>query len=61
MRERVWGSPNSDEGTYTVVLCIYKYFVVCNMKTKQNLILRHIHNYVFGFIVDKKPANRTSN
>ncbi len=21
------GSPNSDEGTYTVVLCIYKYFV----------------------------------
>jgi hypothetical protein len=26
-RERGWGSPNSDEGTYTVVLCIYKYFV----------------------------------
>jgi hypothetical protein len=30
LRERGWGSPkkNSDEGTYTVVLCIYKYFVV---------------------------------
>ncbi len=22
-----WGSPNSNEGTYTVVLYIYKYFV----------------------------------
>jgi hypothetical protein len=27
LRERGWGSPISDEGTYTVVLCIYKYFV----------------------------------
>jgi hypothetical protein len=27
-RERGWESPNSDEGTYTVVLCIYTYFVV---------------------------------
>ncbi len=26
-RERGWESPNSDEGTYSVVLCIYKYFV----------------------------------
>ncbi len=23
-----WGSPSSDEGTYTVVLCIYKYFAI---------------------------------
>jgi hypothetical protein len=23
-----WGSPNSNEGTYTVVLYIYKYFVI---------------------------------
>ncbi len=30
MRERGWGSPNSDEGTYTVVLIytVYKYFVM---------------------------------
>jgi len=28
LRERGWGNPNSDEGTYTVVLRIYKYFVV---------------------------------
>ncbi len=28
MPKRGWGSPNSDEGTYTVVLCKYKYFVV---------------------------------
>jgi hypothetical protein len=27
-RERGWESPNSDEGTYTVVLFIYMYFVV---------------------------------
>jgi hypothetical protein len=27
-RERGWKSPNSDEGTYTVVLFIYTYFVV---------------------------------
>ncbi len=27
MRKRALGSPNSDEGTYTVVLYIYKYFV----------------------------------
>jgi hypothetical protein len=26
--ERGWRSPNSDEGTCTVGLCIYKYFVV---------------------------------
>jgi hypothetical protein len=26
-RERVWESPNSDEGTYTVVLFIYMYFL----------------------------------
>jgi len=27
LRERGWGSPNSDEGIYNVVLYIYKYFV----------------------------------
>jgi hypothetical protein len=27
-REREWESLNSDEGTYTVILCIYIYFVV---------------------------------
>jgi hypothetical protein len=26
-RERGWESPNSDEGTYTLVLCKYMYFV----------------------------------
>jgi hypothetical protein len=28
LRLKGWGSPNSNEGTYTVVLYIYKYFVV---------------------------------
>ncbi len=32
LRERGWGSPNSDEGTYTVVLCILK--VLCAMMYK---------------------------
>jgi hypothetical protein len=27
-REKGWESPNSDEGTYTVVLCKYMYFVI---------------------------------
>ncbi len=27
LRPKGWGSPNSNEGTYTVVLYIYKYFV----------------------------------
>jgi hypothetical protein len=30
-RERGWESTNSDEGTYTVVLFIYTYFVVGTM------------------------------
>ncbi len=34
MRERGWGSPNSDEGTYTVVLFIYKYFVSWTIRLK---------------------------
>ncbi len=40
LRERGWGSPNSDEGKYTVVLCMYKYFVDnsqdCAQKPQQN-------------------------
>jgi len=32
LRERGWGSPNSDEGTYTVVLFIYKYFVMLGLR-----------------------------
>ncbi len=35
MRERGWGSPNSDDGTDTVVLYIYKYFVVCSLVNKR--------------------------
>ncbi len=30
MRLKGWRSPNSIEGTYTVVLYIYKYFVVAH-------------------------------
>ncbi len=30
-RERGWESPNSDEGTYTGVLCIYMYFVLWSL------------------------------
>ncbi len=31
LRLKGWGSPNSNEGTYTVVLYIYKYFVLCTL------------------------------
>ncbi len=37
LRERGWGSPNSDEGTYTVVLYVYKYFVLGTLQV----------NYIF--------------
>jgi hypothetical protein len=30
-RERGWESPNSDEGTYTVVLCKYSYLVLVSI------------------------------
>jgi hypothetical protein len=30
-REKGWEIPNSDEGTYTAVLFIYMYFVVCTL------------------------------
>jgi hypothetical protein len=41
-RERGWESPNSDEGTYTVVLLIYTYFVHdTNLKyTVEYLVIR---------------------
>jgi hypothetical protein len=32
LRLKGWGSPNSNEGTFTVVLYIYKYFVVCRKR-----------------------------
>ncbi len=32
LRLKGWGSPNSNEGTYTVVLYIYKYFVGTNQE-----------------------------
>ncbi len=41
LRLKGWGSPNSNEGTFTVVLYIYKYFV-----GRSNLIfLKKIENY----------------
>jgi hypothetical protein len=33
-RERGWESPNSNEGTYTVVLFIYIYFLFSNQTNK---------------------------
>jgi hypothetical protein len=39
LRLKGWGSPNSNEGTYTVVLYICKYFV--------GSIIVHIVNYMF--------------
>jgi hypothetical protein len=41
LRLKGWGSPNSNEGTYTVVLYIYKYFV-CQGKSARHLP-RHVN------------------
>ncbi len=41
MRLKGWGSPNSNEGTYTVVLYIYMYFVA-NTVLKVNTVLRKV-------------------
>jgi hypothetical protein len=35
LRESGWGSPNSDEGTYTAVLYKYKYLVLLMVKFKE--------------------------
>ncbi len=37
LRLKGWGSPNSNEGTYTVVLYIYKYFVIVT-KSKPSIL-----------------------
>jgi hypothetical protein len=39
LRERCWGSPNSDEGTYTVVLFIYMYIVQLTLCSFPSLLL----------------------
>ncbi len=46
LRERAWGSPNSDEGTYTMVLYmyIYVYFVA------RELQIRHLL-YVWRYVL----------
>ncbi len=53
MRLQGWGSPNSNEGTYTVVLYIYKYFVV--------VLLYHLGSRIrffhFNSLVDPDPAH----
>jgi hypothetical protein len=46
-RERGWESPNSDEGTYTVVLFIYMYFVkttICGRKIAEIKSKRGVTN-----------------
>jgi hypothetical protein len=45
-RERGWESPNSYEGTYTVVLYIYKYFVEC-MLEKSNFNFDRLQVFLY--------------
>ncbi len=42
-RERGWESPNSDDGTYTVVLFIYTYFVECTLHNHMPCSFDKIH------------------
>jgi hypothetical protein len=52
LRERGWGSPNSNEGTYTVVLCIYMYF--CGLQ------IRHLlYDYIFPCRVKSCPHTKS--
>ncbi len=44
--ERGWESPNSDEGTYAVVLFIYTYFVIRTIVKRTHRILTY--NTVLG-------------
>ncbi len=46
LRERGWVSPNSDEGTYTVVLCIYLHVVMRLLRQKTQFISLVIENFI---------------
>jgi hypothetical protein len=48
-RERGWESPNSDEGTYTVVLCICTYFVVTTILRNNDALLSSNRLYFSSF------------
>ncbi len=39
MRKMGWGSPSSNKGTCTVVLCIYKYFVAHLFEASELVLL----------------------
>jgi hypothetical protein len=59
-RERGWESPNSDEGTFTVVLFIYTYFVATTSSwttsgidsgLAMNVLNQDIANFQFSFLL----------
>jgi hypothetical protein len=58
--ERGWESPNSDEGTYTVVLFIYTYFVIRTIVKRAHRILTYntvlgtSESYVESFFLKRK-------
>ncbi len=60
-REKGWESPNSDEGTYTVVLFIYKYRTLCFRLLNsypENLLLLEAVSAIFEFrLLNSYPEN----
>ncbi len=67
LRLKGWGSPNSNEGTYTVVLYIYKYFVGdCNLKNTKpvavltNLFFAKIYFYFYFVAFFVHPLHPSS-
>ena len=51
MRLKGWGSPNSNEGTYTVVLYIYKYFVRCTVVVSSQIAAKHAEERRGGMLL----------
>jgi hypothetical protein len=43
LRLKGWGSSNSEEGTYTVVLYIYKYFVSSGIAALPKVVFERVH------------------
>jgi hypothetical protein len=54
LRLKGWGSPNSNEGTYTVVLYIYKYFVFQTVSSSPSCIYYTVLVYGDNIWVGKK-------
>jgi hypothetical protein len=56
LRLKGWGSPNSNEGTYTVVLYIYKYFVTIDLPLVSIFPIRGHFSLTTPIDADRDPC-----